>query len=212
MTMPSLGPDSECRRRALQQSPAAWYVLPSPCSHFSRTDLVVWHLVGPFHGVGNCSEVVSKPQKLIVQIGRRSRLLTAGSLTVRPQRSLRSGGVLASTPGIWSSRFVISRGEAERRILVGDQCEGVGHDSALPPDNSFHEFKDAPWVSPREQDGEPCDDRSHHRCDGQKDQHDVVGDGQEPLHKRHPPIEIAFGVGIGVVQVYGRVVGGGGRS
>ena len=37
-----------------------------------------------------------------------------------------------------------------------------------------------------------------------------MGDGQEPLHKRHPPIEIAFGVGIGVVQVYGRVVGGGG--
>ena len=42
----------------------------------------------------------------------------------------------------------------------------------------------------------------------ENDEHDVVGDGQEPLDQRKPPIEIAGGVGIVVVEVHRLMIGG----
>ena len=45
--------------------------------------------------------------------------------------------------------------------------------------------------------------------DVEKHDHDEVGDGHEDLDQRKPPIEIAGGVGIVVVEVHGLLVGGG---
>jgi hypothetical protein len=57
---------------------------------------------------------------------------------------------------------------------------------------------------------EPRDDHDDHGGDVEKGEHDVVRDGQEPLHQGKPPVEIAGGVGIVVVKVNRLMIGGGG--
>jgi hypothetical protein len=72
------------------------------------------------------------------------------------------------------------------------------------------EAKHSSGVAAGEQDGEPRHDDDHERGDVQEEQHHVVGERQQPLHQRQPPVEITFGIGLEIVKVDRLVVVGGG--
>jgi len=106
------------------------------------------------------------------------------------------------TCGLWSS------GEAEGRVLVCHQGDGVADDPVVPADHALHEVEDSPRVPAGEQDREPRDDHHDDGGEVEKREHDEVGDGHEDLHQRKPPVEISSNVGIVVVEVHGLCVGG----
>src|SRR5690348_4471414 len=76
-------------------------------------------------------------------------------------------------------------------VLVSDQDKCVGNDPVVPADNALDEMEHSPGIVPSEQDGEPCDDHRHDRCDIEKREHDEVGNGQKPLDERKPAVEFA---------------------
>src|SRR5262249_55402852 len=55
-----------------------------------------------------------------------------------------------------------------------------------------------------------CHDHGHKCRDVEEEQHHVVRDRQQPLHQRQPPVKVACGVGVEVVQVNRLVIVGGG--
>jgi hypothetical protein len=100
--------------------------------------------------------------------------------------------------------------QPERRVLVGDEGERVGGHPAGPPEDPLDEREHAPGIGAGEHDGEPRDDHDHERGEVEEGKHHVVRDRGQPLHQRQPPVEIALGIRIGVVQVNRLVIVGGG--
>jgi hypothetical protein len=68
--------------------------------------------------------------------------------------------------------------EAEWRVAIGDEQEGVGPDAVVPADYAFDEVKQRAWVATGGQDREPGHDGGKERGDREEEEHDVVGDRQ----------------------------------
>jgi hypothetical protein len=54
-----------------------------------------------------------------------------------------------------------SRLQAERRVEIGDEQQGIPDDAVVPANDPFYEVIDALRVPPGEQDGNPGDDHDH---------------------------------------------------
>jgi hypothetical protein len=89
------------------------------------------------------------------------------------------------------------RGEAEGRVPVGGQGDGVGKDAVVPPEHSLHKVENALWVPGGEKDREPSDDHCYYGGDVKEEEHHDVRDDQEPLHQWQPPIELTDDIGVG---------------
>src|SRR2546425_3847862 len=103
--------------------------------------------------------------------------------------------------------FPYSLRRAERRVFIGYEDERVAGDPIAPPYDPNHEVEEAARVLSGEDDGEPGEDHRHDRPNRQKEEHDVMGNGQQPFHQRKPLIELAR-VGIGEIQVNGLLLVG----
>src|SRR5215470_9436241 len=111
--------------------------------------------------------------------GQPSRLATRAPTVVLPLPD--TPATITITGACCAAR---SLAQAERRIPVGDENERVPGDAVVPSDDSLHEVEDPARVVPSEHDREPRHDDSEEHPDIQEDQHDVMRDGQEPLHQR----------------------------
>ena len=80
----------------------------------------------------------------------------------------------------------------------------------MPAEYAFDEAEYATRVTAGEQDREPGHDHREERSDLQEEQHDVVRDGQQPFDQRQPPVHVAGGVRVGVVEADRLVIVGGG--
>jgi len=96
---------------------------------------------------------------------------------------------------------------ADTTAVVPNRSPPAGH-RRVPPDltNTLR----AAWARVRlvagEHDREPSDDDGKQRRDVEEGLCHDVGDGQEPLDQRQPPVEVLFGVGVVQDQVDGLLV------
>src|SRR5215831_18540295 len=82
-----------------------------------------------------------------------------------------------------------SGGEAERRVLVGDQGQRVADHTVVPTEYADHEIENAPRIGTGEQNREPGNDHREERPDVEEGQDYVVRDRQQPLDQRKPPVQ-----------------------
>ena len=75
-------------------------------------------------------------------------------------------------------------------------------------ESAFDEVEYAPRIPAGEQDGEPCEEHDDDHRDVQEDQHDVVGNGEKPLHQRKPAIQITLNDWVVDVEVHRLMVVG----
>ena len=80
-------------------------------------------------------------------------------------------------------------GEAEWRVAIGEEAD-VGLHPQRVAVGADQEAPDALGVLPGEQHGEEAGDDGRARRDGQAGQHEVLGNGQEPLVQRLPPLQV----------------------
>jgi len=86
----------------------------------------------------------------------------------------------------------------------------VGPDPVLPANHALDLVEQRARVTAGEEDREPRADGGQKRADRQEEQHDVVGDRQQPLDQRQPAAELVLGVRVGEVEVDGLLPVGGG--
>src|ERR1700744_4046520 len=91
--------------------------------------------------------------------------------------------------------------QAERRVAVGDQQEGIRRDAVVPPEHALDEVKQRPRVTTREEDRKPGDDGGDQRTDREEEEHDVVRDREEPLDQRQASAEVLLSVGVWEIEV-----------
>ena len=103
---------------------------------------------------------------------------------------------------------LLALAQRERRVAIGDEDEGVADHAVVPAGHAFDEREDAARIATGEQDREPRADDEQRRGQVEEEQGDVVRDGEEPLDERQPAVEVAFGVGVGDVEVHPLVLVG----
>src|SRR6266545_3929389 len=126
----------------------------------------------------------------------------AWTRTSRPSSGTagRSRSASSSSPGDAGRRqtTALTSPQAERRVLVGDQREGVAIDPVAPPQHADHVVEQAPRIRAGEEDREPGGDDHEDGADPEKDEDDVVRNGEDPLDERQPPAHLP---GVRVLEV-----------
>ena len=93
------------------------------------------------------------------------------------------------------------RFHTERRISVGREEKGVGLDSERPAHDPHYEVEHPSRKAPSEQYREPGDNYHGHKGNPEEEQHDVVGDSQEPFYKRKPSVQVLLNVWVEYLNV-----------
>src|SRR5712691_136702 len=124
----------------------------------------------------------------------------------------RSSSMTSSSPGdpgrrqttaLMVRRFAIetiSSVQAERRVLVGDQREGVAVDPVDPPKYADDVVEQAARIRAREEDREPGGDDRDDSAEPEAEEHDVVRQGEDPFDQRQPAVHLP-GVRVREVEV-----------
>src|SRR6476660_3198359 len=86
---------------------------------------------------------------------------------------------------------------AERRVVIGGECEGVADDPVVPAHDADDEVEEVPRVAAGDDGRHPCGDGCEDDADVEDEQDEVVRDGEEPLGQRHPPVRSARTSGYG---------------
>jgi hypothetical protein len=86
--------------------------------------------------------------------------------------------------------------QGEGRVAVGEHIESVRAYPQRPAVHPHHKVEETVRKPAGEKNGEPSHHERQHGSDAQHKQHDVVGDGEQPLNQRKPSIQ-----GRGVVHL-----------
>src|SRR4051794_10101174 len=98
------------------------------------------------------------------------------------------------------SRRNLPLAEREGRVAIRHQDEGIAQDAVVPADHPRYKVEHAARVTPREENREPRDDHDDDHRQVEKEQRDVVRDGEEPLDQWQPATEIALGIRVGKLE------------
>jgi hypothetical protein len=85
---------------------------------------------------------------------------------------------IAFTVGLIYRPIVYSGGEPEGRIVVGDQKECLALHSESPPHDALDKVAEFVRIAAGEEDDEPGQYHSEHRCSPKEEQDDVMRDGE----------------------------------
>ena len=134
--------------------------------------------------------ILLKLVRLFVPLRMEERDMEQGDLAVHghevypsdvPSLAFPSGtGDRTPAPPPTLSREV-SCSEAERWVLIRHEYEGVCDDAVPPAQDSEHEVEETARVATGEEDRKPGDDHGDDCTDRQEEEHDVVGDREQPL-------------------------------
>lgn len=105
-----------------------------------------------------------------------------------------------------------SRGEAERWITIRYEEKCIPHHSVVPSHRALDEIKQGARVSTGERNGEPCDNHYDEHGNVQEKKHDVMRNGEKPLHRRKPAIQVARSVWVVDIEVHRLVIVGGRKT